>query len=129
MQLRYNSTAIVNHNYPVMNYGSSKGMDFDRVLIYPTEWFIKWLINGDSLAITTLSKLYVAITRAKQSVAIIYDYKENDNVEGIEKLTGVNQGQLSHYVTGRRKPSKKTVDKIKRELHHFADEISQIEFV
>jgi hypothetical protein len=37
MQLRYNSTAIVNHNYPVMNYGSSKGMDFDRVLIYPTE--------------------------------------------------------------------------------------------
>lgn len=56
-------------------------------------------------------------------------YSKILSLSGLEKLTGVNQGQLSHYVTGRRKPSKKTVDKIKRELHHFADEISQIEFV
>jgi transcriptional regulator with XRE-family HTH domain len=44
-------------------------------------------------------------------------------------LTGVNQGQLSHYVTGRRKPSKRTVHKIEKELHNFASEISKIEFV
>ena len=56
-------------------------------------------------------------------------YSKILSLAGLEKLTGVNQGQLSHYVTGRRKPSKKTVDKIERELHNFAAEISQVEFV
>jgi hypothetical protein len=56
-------------------------------------------------------------------------YSKILSLSGLEKLTGVNQGQLSHYVTGRRKPSKKTVQKIEEELHNFAEEISQIEFV
>lgn len=56
-------------------------------------------------------------------------YSKIISLSGLERLTGVNQGQLSHYVTGKRKPSKKTVDKIKTELHNFADEISQVEFV
>jgi len=56
-------------------------------------------------------------------------YSKILSLAGLEKLTGVNQGQLSHYVTGRRRPSKKTLDKIERGLHNFADEISQIEFV
>lgn len=56
-------------------------------------------------------------------------YSKILSLAGLEKLTGVNQGQLSHYVTGRRRPSKKTVDKIERKLHNFAAEISQVEFV
>lgn len=56
-------------------------------------------------------------------------YSKILSLSGLEKLTGVNQGQLSHYVTGRRKPSKKTVDKIEKELHNFANEISQVAFV
>lgn len=48
---------------------------------------------------------------------------------GLERLTGVNQGQLSHYVTGHRKPSPKTVEKIERSLHQFANEISQVHFI
>ena len=56
-------------------------------------------------------------------------YSKILSLSGLEKLTGVNQGQLSHYVTGRRRPSKKTVNKIKKELHNFATEISQVEFV
>lgn len=51
------------------------------------------------------------------------------SLAGLEKITGINQGQLSHYVTGKRKPSKITVEKIERNLHDFAKELNQIEFV
>ena len=51
------------------------------------------------------------------------------SLAGLQRITGVNQGQLSHYVTGRRKPSQKTVQKIEKSLHNFANEISQVHFV
>jgi transcriptional regulator with XRE-family HTH domain len=51
------------------------------------------------------------------------------SLAGLGRLTGVAQGQLSHYVTGRRKPSPKTVKKIEKSLHEFADEIKQIQFI
>ncbi len=51
------------------------------------------------------------------------------SLAGLERLTGVNQGQLSHYVTGRRKPSKRTTQKIEQKLHEFAKELQQVEFV
>jgi hypothetical protein len=51
------------------------------------------------------------------------------SLAGMERLTGVNQGQLSHYVTGRRKPSKTTIAKIEKKLHEFGNELNQIEFI
>jgi len=48
---------------------------------------------------------------------------------GLERLTGVNRGQLSHYVTGRNKPTKKTTEKIQVALHKFGKELNQITFV
>lgn len=48
---------------------------------------------------------------------------------GLERITGVSQGQLSHYINGVRKPSPKTVQKIESRLHGFAKEISQVNFV
>jgi len=51
------------------------------------------------------------------------------SLAGLGRLTGIAQGQLSHYVTGRRKPSQKTVQKIEKSLHKFADEISQVQLV
>ncbi len=51
------------------------------------------------------------------------------SLAGLERLTGINQGQLSHYVTGRRKPSKKTVQKIEHRLKEFAKDLQQIQFV
>jgi len=48
---------------------------------------------------------------------------------GLERITGVNQGQLSHYINGVRKPSSKTVQKIESRLHDFAKEIGQVNFV
>jgi len=51
------------------------------------------------------------------------------SLAGLQRITGVNQGQLSHYVTGHRKPSPKTVEKIEKSLHDFANEISQVHFI
>ena len=51
------------------------------------------------------------------------------SLAGMERLTGVNQGQLSHYVTGRRKPSKRTVEKIEKKLQAFGKELNQVQFI
>ncbi len=48
---------------------------------------------------------------------------------GLSRITGVAQGQLSHYITGHRNPSPRTVEKIDRALHAFATELSQVHFV
>lgn len=50
------------------------------------------------------------------------------SLAGLARIIGVNQGQLSHYVTGCRRPSKSTVEKIEQSLHDFANEIGQVKF-
>lgn len=76
--------------YPEWNYGKSKGLTFDRVLIYPTSPIIKWIGNNDEdLPPTSRSKFYVALTRAKHSVAIIYNYVKEDNLDGIQKWENI----------------------------------------
>lgn len=56
-------------------------------------------------------------------------YSKILSLAGIERLTGVNQTQLSHYISGFRKPSKKTAEKIQIGLQNLGNELSQIEFV
>lgn len=84
VQLRDSKKKIVNENFMVMNFGESKGLSFDRVLIYPTKPFADWFINNESdLAETSRSKLYVAITRARYSVGIVLNYKDETIIDGI----------------------------------------------
>lgn len=72
MQLRYNIKSKINANYEAMNFGVSKGLEFERVLIYPTTDMEKWLKNSKhELKAVTRSALYVAITRGRQSTAIV----------------------------------------------------------
>lgn len=87
VQLRNDSREKrIKENYRVMNFGEAKGLSFDRVLIYPTKPFINWLKdNNVQLAETSRSKLYVAITRARQSVAIICN--ENLSINGISNYS------------------------------------------
>ncbi len=57
-----------------INFGLSKGKTVPRVLIYPTEPIKKFLKNQDNkLTEQSASMLYVAITRAIHSVAIVVD--------------------------------------------------------
>ncbi len=57
------------------NFGESKGKTFDRVLIFPNTPIRTYLKTGDEskFAPITRSKFYVAITRARHSVAIVYE--------------------------------------------------------
>lgn len=84
-QLRHSIKTEVNKSYKTLNFGDSKGLTFDRVLIYPTELFIKWIIdNNYNLKPTSRSKFYVAITRARYSVGIIYDFDSSLEIEGVK---------------------------------------------
>lgn len=86
VQLRENVKTKVNASYKVMNFGESKGLSFDRVLIYPTNPILKWLAdNNFELAPTSRSKLYVALTRARYSVGIICDYADTLVIDGVKK--------------------------------------------
>ena len=64
----------------------------------------------------------ICIEEGKSTHDLVFDFKFDVasflehyskilSLAGLERLTGINQGQLSHYVTGRRKPSHKTVEK------------------
>lgn len=84
--LRDSKRQEVNQVAPVMNFGISKGLAFEDVLIYPTRPIKNWLKDRtSSLADTSRAKLYVAITRARFSVGFVYNYKDNEEIEGCEK--------------------------------------------
>jgi predicted RNase H-like HicB family nuclease len=46
----------------------------------------------------------------------------------LQRMTGINQTQLSHYASGFRKPSKKTVNKIDTAIQGLSRELSQVHF-
>lgn len=71
-------------DYETFNFGNSKGLSFDRVLIYPTNPIMKWIKdNSVELAPTSRSKFYVAVTRARHSVGIVYNFDDTEEIEGI----------------------------------------------
>lgn len=55
-------------------------------------------------------------------------YSKVLSLAGLSRLTGVNPQQLSHYVTGRRNPSPKTVKKIMNAIHAFGHDLSTVQF-
>lgn len=95
MILRWNKTISVAENCKVMNFGASKGLWFDRVLIYPTAPFIQYLKDGKLKKIGKktgktenvfdIAKFYVALTRARFSVGIVCDYWTESYIEDIVK--------------------------------------------
>jgi len=73
-------------NFPDLNFGASKGLSFDRVLIYPTDKILKYIKNGKINEIESVkAKFYVALTRAKYSVGIVCDYDDSEYIDGIQK--------------------------------------------
>lgn len=76
VQLRYSRDRKVNPSYKAYNYGESKGLTFDRTIIYPTGTIIDHLLGKKKLTGSSLCKFYVALTRARFSTAIVWDTKE-----------------------------------------------------
>lgn len=54
-------------------------------------------------------------------------YSKFISLAGLQRITGVHQGQLSHYLTGHRKPSKKTAEKIEQKIRNFGKELAHLE--
>lgn len=77
VQLRDKITSSgVDPSLPALNFGESKGRGFDHVVILPTGPMKKWLADpGTELAAQSRAKFYVALTRARHSVAIAMDWK------------------------------------------------------
>lgn len=74
--------------YPDWNFGKSKGLSFDRVLIYPTDPIIRWLRdNSQNLSSSSRCKFYVALTRARMSVGIVYNYRADEVMEDVKKYS------------------------------------------
>lgn len=51
------------------------------------------------------------------------------SLAGLERITGINQKQLGHYISGYRKPSEKTIRKIESGLHSFSQLLSSVHFL
>lgn len=86
IQLRDNRAVKVDDGFPAINMGESKGLTFERVLIYPTKPMKDWMVNNSKeLKPKSRSQFYVALTRAKYSVGIVFDYDEKTNIAGIVK--------------------------------------------
>jgi DNA helicase II / ATP-dependent DNA helicase PcrA len=60
--------------HSAMNFGESKGLTFDRVLIFPHKLAVKWLSTGLLTHVEkSSSKMYVGVSRARHSVAFVHD--------------------------------------------------------
>lgn len=63
------STAKAFDHLEFMNFGAAKGLTRKRVLVFPTAKMEKLLQQGRALEDSAAAHLYVAVTRAEQSVA------------------------------------------------------------
>jgi DNA helicase-2/ATP-dependent DNA helicase PcrA len=69
--LRYDKNANT-YGCEALNFGLAKGLQFERVLIIPTEPIRKYLRSGE-ISDRSKDKLHVAVTRAQYSVAFVFD--------------------------------------------------------
>jgi DNA helicase-2/ATP-dependent DNA helicase PcrA len=68
--LRYDKN-VKTEGLLAMNIGVAKGCTFDRVVIFPTKPMLRYLEDRDETKLKAPEKLYVAVTRAKYSVAFV----------------------------------------------------------
>ncbi|MCK9330084.1 MAG: UvrD-helicase domain-containing protein [Candidatus Cloacimonetes bacterium] len=90
MILRYDKRTKCEYS-EVLNYGVSKGLTFDRILIYPNQPLVQLLKSNKALK--SPEKYYVAVTRAKHSVCIVLDKMEANNRFSSIKLQ-LNNGNM-----------------------------------
>ncbi|MBR1576596.1 MAG: helix-turn-helix transcriptional regulator [Bacteroidales bacterium] len=45
------------------------------------------------------------------------------SLAGLERISGINQRQLSHYINGTSKPSRTTVERFRSRIRSFAEEL------
>ena len=85
-----------------------------------------------------MKRYYTEEGKIFEEVEFVYEYdmasflsyfSKAFSLAGLSRITGINQGQLSHYVTGYRVPSARTKEKMQRSIHAFAADLSQVNFI
>ena len=56
------------------------------------------------------------------------EYCKAFSLAGLERITGVSQTQLGHYLHGRSKPTKKTIERIQKGVEAFAHNLTAVRF-
>ena len=62
------------------------------------------------------------------TASFLEEYSKAFSLAGLERITGVSQTMLGHYLHGRRKPSRKTIDKIQKGVQQFAHDLIAVRF-
>lgn len=62
------------------------------------------------------------------TASFLQEYSKAFSLAGLERITGVSQTQLGHYLHGRSKPSRKTIDKIEKGVQAFARNLTAVRF-
>ncbi|MBO4671351.1 MAG: helix-turn-helix transcriptional regulator [Bacteroidales bacterium] len=62
------------------------------------------------------------------TASFLQEYSKAFSLAGLERITGVNQTQLGHYLHGRRRPTKKTIAKIQKGVQDFAHDLTAVRF-
>jgi superfamily I DNA/RNA helicase len=71
--LRHSVSSAKHLDLDFQNFKGVKGATFDRVLLAPTANIESFIKKGTSLEATAAAAFYVAVTRARQSLAIVVD--------------------------------------------------------
>jgi len=61
--------------------------------------------------------------------SFLREYKDQFSMSGLQTITGINQKQLHHYLSGHRKPSASTIKRIADGIKIFSERLSAVEFV
>lgn len=125
---------------------TGKNLDFD---IYTDDGTLGFMLLGQG---NTIEEAKADLMRSKEEMKSAYieagESFDFDNIEfefvfdtvsflrhspftltGLQKITGINSKQLSHYVTGHRKPSPKTVQRIREGVSQFAETLSHTRLI
>lgn len=97
--VRYNKKTNIKfkHTCKTFNYGTSKGQTFDRAVIIPVNTVLDFIFQGEKIkAPQTLSKFYVACTRARHSIVFLIDNIKNTNLFELTQLN-VNTINIPAY--------------------------------
>lgn len=62
------------------------------------------------------------------TASFLDEYSKAFSLAGLERITGVSQAQLGHFLHGRRKPSAKTIAKIQAGVERFAHDLTAVRF-
>jgi len=76
--------------FQAFNIGVLKGSEFDRVVVFPTKKWLTYLKDKDVSKLTSKEKLYVAVTRARFSVAFVVP--DDRHEEPFQKLADITPG-------------------------------------